>query len=131
MYNLFLDDIRMPKDAFLYGEKKSLIVASNVIERNWVIVRDYKEFVFMIQAKGIPRVVSFDHDLSEAHMNEYVKAVGNGYYEWEKLEKTGLHCMIFLKEECDKQGLKFPTHYIHTANEFARKRMKDFINNVE
>ena len=46
-YKLFLDDIRNPLD------------------NGWEIVRSYEEFLTIIQERGKPRSISFDHDLGE------------------------------------------------------------------
>jgi predicted RNA-binding protein with PUA-like domain len=45
-YNLFLDDERMPKDAFSYTHLPEFISES------WVIVRNYYAFVALIEGKG-------------------------------------------------------------------------------
>src|SRR5882672_2251390 len=46
-YKLFLDDIRQPPDD------------------TWVIARSYEEGVNIVQERGFPSVVSFDHDLGK------------------------------------------------------------------
>lgn len=56
-YNLFLDDMRFPEDAFYYTYNPIY----NTYE--WEIVRTYDEFVKIIEEKGIPKKLSFDHDL--------------------------------------------------------------------
>lgn len=45
-YNLYLDDERIPKT-----------------NRDWVIVRSFEEFKKTIEEKGVPKEISFDHDL--------------------------------------------------------------------
>lgn len=56
-YNLFLDDFRMPSDAFNY---KPNPMYNN---ESWVIVRNYDQFIECITKNGIPEIISFDHDL--------------------------------------------------------------------
>ena len=46
MYCLFLDDWRDPEDCFEYMHLPEYIT------ENWVIVRNYDEFVKIIQEKG-------------------------------------------------------------------------------
>ena len=61
---LFLDDIRIPKDAI------NLVPSSfNKFywENDWDIVKNYDEFVQYIEVNGVPKFVSFDHDLSDFH----------------------------------------------------------------
>lgn len=56
-YNLFLDDIRNPSDCIHY------MYTPIYTSVDWVIVRNYNEFVKTIEEKGLPEIVSFDHDL--------------------------------------------------------------------
>ena len=64
MNKLFLDDIRVPKDAI--G-----LVPSNMNqfywENNWVVVKNYDEFRNYIEKNGLPDFISFDHDLADFH----------------------------------------------------------------
>lgn len=120
-YNLFLDDVRHPKDAFLYGETKMLCDHSDVNPWLWVVVRNYDDFVKEIGEKGIPDKVSFDCDLSMEHMKHYMTETRySGVYEWENFRnKCGIHCAKHLKEMLiDKQATT--KVYIHSANEVGR-----------
>ena len=60
-YKLFLDDVRRPKGTFSY------MGLSVFNEPNWVIVRNYYAFISLIEKKGIPEVIAFDHDLADEH----------------------------------------------------------------
>lgn len=51
-YNLFLDDLRHVK--MVYPDRE---------ESEFVIVRDYQDFVNTIQRNGLPCFISFDNDL--------------------------------------------------------------------
>lgn len=126
-YKLFLDDNRVPEGAHLYDSDVSLLSASSTRKIDWEIVRSYDAFVKMIDERGIPEVVSFDNDLNNDHMEAYVKASMCGYYEWENLKKTGIHCAIYLKNKCKELGVKFPKYYIHSANQFARPILRQII----
>ena len=60
MYNLFLDDERFPTRA------QSLIEFDKELytdDSNWVIVRDYSEFINYISDNGLPEMVSFAHNV--------------------------------------------------------------------
>lgn len=59
MYNLFLDDFRRPEDAFNYMG----LPIYNL--EDWVVVKNYYAFISVIQGKGVPEVISFDHDLDD------------------------------------------------------------------
>ena len=64
-YNLYLDDIREPKQSY----KKT--GDTRYIDLKWRVVKCYSEFVETIALNGIPNIVSFDHDLGEEHINYY------------------------------------------------------------
>lgn len=116
MYNIFLDDIRFPKDAFLQKELAYLTEYSKIPESEWVIVRNYDDFVKTIEERGIPRAVSFDNDLCMEHMRYYVNFLKNpGYYEWENFQtKCGIHCAKYLKDKLTPDSdIKV---YVHSAN---------------
>ena len=65
--NLILNDERTPLDTFVY--------TNNPIYLNgeWKIVRTYDAFVSYILKYGVPKMISFDHDLGEEH---YKKCIG-------------------------------------------------------
>lgn len=54
-YNLYLDDERYPK----------------LIDVKWTIVRSFDEFTSIILYQGLPRSISFDHDLGEGQPTGY------------------------------------------------------------
>jgi hypothetical protein len=51
-YRIYLDDVRTP------------------IDKNWVVVRDYNQFINVIEELGINNidVISLDHDLGDSAM---------------------------------------------------------------
>lgn len=127
-YNLFLDDVRKPIEAFLYGETKMLCEHSGINPWLWVVVRNYDDFVKTVEEKGIPDVVSFDCDLHREHMREYVKNTSySGIYEWENFQnKCGIHCAKYLKDLLAREG-KTTKVYIHSANEVGRRIIKEMM----
>ena len=54
MWNLFLDDLRSPADA-----------ANPLGINKWVIARSVKAAKELVNVRGAPSVISFDHDLGE------------------------------------------------------------------
>lgn len=68
-YNLFLDDLRKPKQAYDYTKNKIYL------NLNWVIARTYKEFRDILINRGLPQVVSFDFDLSYHRDNLFSGAI--------------------------------------------------------
>ena len=60
---LYLDDVRTPLDS------------------DWIIARNYEEFVSIIKFHGLENfdVISLDHDLGDGAMTEYYTNVRNNY----------------------------------------------------
>jgi hypothetical protein len=121
MYNLFLDDYRIPAQA-LYWEcegGKSCVVSRPLL--SWIVVKSYKEFVEMITKNGIPRTVSFDHDLHVEHYVESNLNVEPRYGQYQ--EKTGYECLQWLAEYCKQKGSPLPKCYVHTFSARGRENM--------
>ena len=111
-YNLFLDDFRMPKDAYNY------LLQPIYISVNWEIVRSYDEFVKIIIEKGMPDIISFDHDLSDQHYSQQLS-----YDQY--TEKTGYHCAKWLINYCIDNNKKLPTEIlIHSMNPVGSLNIK-------
>jgi len=128
MYNLFLDDVRRPKEAFLYGEGKMLCEYSGVPNGCWEIVRNYDDFVKILNEKGLPRAISFDCDLAKEHVQHYMsESLITGVYEWENFQnKCGIHCAKYLKSILsDKDDVRI---FIHSANELGRGIIKNILS---
>ena len=94
-YNLFLDDVRMPVDVGNYFNPVEFRKYFRLNE--WVIVRSYDEFINCIEKKGLPNLVSFDHDLeykiSESKCGENINDNNAWYYAIEdKDAKNGYDC---------------------------------------
>jgi hypothetical protein len=122
MYNLFLDDFRNPEDVILYKPR-----CSYYVDRDWVIVRNYDEFVKIIKEKGIPIAVSFDHDLADEHygLEDYV---WNNEYDQFK-EKTGYHCAKWLIEYCIDNNKELPkVIFIHSMNPAGAQNIKSLFD---
>ena len=108
-YNLFLDDFRDPRDSAFYTGQ----VIYNLVE--WEVVRNYDEFIKIIIERGIPEIISLDHDLVAEHygLEDYV---WNNDYDQFK-EKTGYHCAKWLIDYCIDNKLELPTEVlIHSMN---------------
>jgi len=124
MFKLFLDDIRIPADVFTY------IKNPIYLELDWVIVRNYDEFVKAIEERGVPDVVSFDHDLADEHygLDDYV---WNSEYDMFK-EKTGYHCAQWLIYHCiDNKLMISKKVYIHSMNPVGTKNIDSLFRTYE
>lgn len=119
MYKLFLDDYRIPLDCVSYMYKR--IGAKNPIylEKDWIVVKDYYQFINYITENGLPSLVSFDHDLADAHYNEKYQ---DGIIDYDSEDfnknyfKTGYHCAQWLINYCQENKLEFPEWFIHSMN---------------
>lgn len=142
-YVLFLDDVRHPRGmngwyvedshvvrktdgsfhvpAF-HGYRINFYEVMSSSPLNWVIVRNYEEFVKVVEADGIPEVVCFDHDLCEEHYVDGFQgeAKTEGYRE-----KTGYDCAKFLAQKIrDELPNECAVEIVlHSMNPAGRKNM--------
>lgn len=77
---LYLDDVRTPTSAGV------------------ALVRNYAEFVEYLEEKGIPDLISFDHDLAMEHYPVGLNKAGQKVPYSTYREETGLHCARFIIE---------------------------------
>lgn len=114
MYNLFLDDFRRPEDAFNYMG----LPIYNL--EDWVVVKNYYAFISIIEGKGIPDVISFDHDLADEHYKQQ-----DFNYDAEDYEKTGYHCAKWLIDYCLDNQKELPKKIIvHSMNPYGSMNIK-------
>lgn len=109
-YNLFLDDYRNP-NKFLHDV------------RVWEIVKNHKEFVRIIERRGLPQFISFDHDIADEHYT----AKDYGTYT----EKTGYDCAKWLVEFCMKTNQPLPEYQVHSMNPVGRKNIQTLLDNYK
>jgi len=109
-YNLFLDD-----DPNRIPHKLSWIELPLV---EWVIVRNYNDFVATILRDGVPKRISFDHDLGDTAYQEFHRANNSDKtIQYENIEeKTGYHAAKWLANYCVDNKIPIPEYYIHTLN---------------
>ena len=124
-YNLFLDDERMPKKATV--NFKTLEAVSGIGNTQWEIVRNFEAFVAIVEGKGAPAVVSFDHDLGEEHINELV--VNGNAADYSKFRNTGYSCAEFLCNFCRERSIPFPRWFVHSFNPVGAENIRQLIHN--
>jgi hypothetical protein len=117
-YFLFLDDERMPKSVTWVGLPAA----------NWVIVRNYEEFCNIINTKGIPIFVTYDHDLGpEAYQEGHTKKFLS--FDYSNIqEKTGYDCAKFLIENCLDNNADHPNFAVHSMNPVGVENIASLIN---
>jgi hypothetical protein len=134
MKKLFLDDIRVPKDAIgLVPSNLNQIYWDN----DWNIVRNYFEFCNFIQKFGLPDFISFDHDLADDHYNDlfsdenWTKDDNDIVLKYDEYkEKTGYECAKWLVDWCLENQMSLPKCIIHSANPVGKKNIETYLNNA-
>lgn len=133
MKKLFLDDLRIPKDAI--GLVSS---AMNQFywDDNWIVLRNYTEFCDWINSYGLPDFISFDHDLADFHYDlepeDYDKMSENDMIiKFGSMEKTGLDCAKWLVDYCLELKLELPDYIVHSANPVGKKNIESYLLNAK
>lgn len=112
-YKIYLDDVRMP------------------INQEWIVVRNYAEFIEKLTEIGFQNLsaVSLDHDLGDTAMEQYWENVVNGNrIDYSKItEKTGMDCAKWLTEKWMEDEPVFQV-YCHSANPAGRDNILSLIN---
>ena len=105
-YHLFLDDIRDP--SWVHWMKLPSPA------EGWVVVRSHEEFVAAIQERGLPELISFDHDLDQEGQIDY--------------ELTGMDCAKWLVEFCLDNDLAAPEFLVHSQNPPGRDNIHGLLS---
>jgi len=127
---IYLDDVRTPT-----GD-------------NWIVVRNYDEFVAEVNKIGLGNIdiISLDHDLGDTAMKEYFDNVSPNYtLDYNNIqEKTGYDAIKFLvalfhntneerfnmsRSERKAHKFVFPIVYVHSANPIGASNIMGFCNN--
>jgi hypothetical protein len=126
-YNLFIDDERLPfgKNDKGQGGAFELTRDPNYQLLDWVIVRNFGDFVKTIEEKGLPEVISFDHDLEDFHYYHYsIYTLYTGKIDYTVVEGTGYECAKWLIEYLLNNNLNSPKILIHTQNTIGARNIR-------
>jgi len=111
---IYLDDVRTP------------------VDKDWVVVRNYDEFVIKVNEIGLEKIdlISLDHDLGDSAMNEWLYGVTKNYtINYDKItEKTGMDCTKWLVNQW-MDGKPVVDVVVHSANAIGSGNMTGYINN--
>lgn len=124
---LFLDDLRSPRQCYNYIKNEIYL------RSDWDIVRNYDQFVNYILNVGIPKVISFDHDLADEHydtLNETDFTSLQEYYLFRDREMTGYDCAKWLKEYCDLHEYPLPKILCHSMNPVGKENILKLFNEL-
>jgi hypothetical protein len=126
---LWLDDIRDPSvgdwlmsyaPEFAYGEGEVV----------WV--KNFDDFVNHIKFKGMPDMISFDHDLGEDVAKERVsKGMSKRQARIKKREtKSGYDCSKWLVDYCLDNEIPIPKFGVHSANPVGAENIRKLLVNA-
>lgn len=125
---LWLDDLRNP-----YLDIEGKVPKADLIV-DWVL--NFEQFVQWIEKHGLPKVISFDHDLADEHYTpEYFwdnYDESKKYQEWKSKhykEKTGMDCAKWLVDYCIDSNKPLPEFYVHSANPVGADNIRGLLTN--
>ncbi len=114
MTRIYLDDVRTP------------------VDKDWVVVRSYEEFVDKVNEIGLENIetISLDHDLGISAMREWHTNVYNNYtLDYNNIEeKTGYDAAKWLVEQW-MDGKPICNVFTHSANAIGSANIMGYINN--
>lgn len=117
-YRIYLDDVRIPTPE----------------AGDWVVVKNYDEFVAKITEIGLENIelISLDHDLGDTAMMEWHTNVYHNYkLDYNNItEKTGMDCTKWLVEQWMNGAPVVPV-MVHSANAIGSANMMGYINNYK
>ena len=127
---IYLDDLRTP------------------VDKDWLVVRNFHEFVNLVNKVGITNIslISLDHDLGDTAIKEYFNNVSKNYkLDYDNIEeKTGYDAAKWMVNEFydkypkrltmsrfDKKQtpVRFPEVVVHSANPIGSANIMGYINN--
>lgn len=131
-YNLFLDDIRTPDmcSQYMYLSIHKYGQTLNIYHKeNWVIVRSFGEFVECIQKNGLPKLISFDHDLADDYELRTKMVITKWFNMEENREYTGMDCAKYLIDYCLDNNKILPSFVVHSQNPSGNENIVSILNN--
>lgn len=136
-YNLFLDDERLPYeqnliDGFVIESAFDLTYDKRYKELDWIVVKDFGQFVDTIERMGIPQIISCDHDLQDSHYYHYqMYTIFTGKIDYTVVEGTGYECVKWLTNYLLDYNLDCPVILVHTQNTVGAENIWREIENFE
>jgi hypothetical protein len=119
-FNLFLDDERNFEDNMNYLVNHHNGFGKLYQSEKWIIVRSSCEFMELIQSRGLPTRISFDHDLGCDSLTGLI------------LLPSGMDCCKWLVEYCLDNDIELTSECrYHTSNPAGKKNMEGLINNFK
>ena len=113
-WKLFLDDQRMPADAGFYTGNKLFF------DYIFVIARSSREAKELIEERGCPEFISFDHDLADAHYA--------GDFSGEETGYNFAHWLIY--KDIANRGKFIPKDFgyvVHSMNPVGKENIEKLL----
>lgn len=109
---VWIDDLRNPRDT----QWKRFITQNfrNVTFDDVVWCHSYDEFMTYMNAHGIPRYVSFDHDLADTQLTQ---------------ERTGYTCAKSIIDACLDANVDVPQYAIQSSNPVGARNIASLMDN--
>jgi len=134
-YKLFLDDLRDPKDCIFYmhqilGNRNpgGFLLSPLYEDKDWVIVRGYQDFSQVLIDRGLPDLISFDHDLGMS----VIELNGKQWlYKEDNSEFTGYDCAKVLIDYCTNNNLPLPNYIVHSSNPVGSENIISLLENYK
>lgn len=114
MYNLIVDDLRDCQMCF------NATGNDIYIKLDWIIVKNYDDFCSIILDRGLPEILSLDHDLADFIEVDNVKE-----------ERTGKTCANWLVYYCMDSNIKLPKYYVHSSNPNGVENIMCYLDNYK
>ncbi len=114
---LFLDDVRSVEEV--------VWVKLPVLE--WIIVRNYNQFVNEVQTHGIPCFIAFDHDLGISDYIDPQEIEDDMIF----MERNGYDCAKWLVNYCLEHKRKLPPYIVHSCNPVGKTNIISYIENAK
>ena len=132
---IFLDDFRQPYDCLLYMAGRINGYSTIYGQEDWVIVRNYPEFVEAVKTAGDNiATISFDHDLADGHYHLNMVDGALDYdgesFNADDYNKTGYHCAKWLLEYYEEKGWQMPEILIHSMNPVGVENIKSLFKKL-
>lgn len=124
-YNIYLDDLREPYQTAEYMPHEGELYFMT----EWLVIRNYKDFVKTIEDKGLPDLISFDHDFVEIKKVEGSKIVRIKPHT--KQEKNGMDCAKWLVEYCMNTDNPLPKFIVHSQNPAGKENIQCYLENAK
>ena len=124
IYKLFLDDVR---------EIHQIYKNADLCE--WILIKNYDEFVKCVEKNGLPIFISYDHDLATEHYRESMYASDGHYTKYYTdgtfREKTGYHCAQWLVTYCIDKNIDLPKWKVHSMNPTGKQNIQSLLSSYE